>query len=211
MGEGKGWCWKCKAYQSASNELCAECGASRPVRGKDPWTWQGAIFVTILVGVVAGFGFAIYSLGFTSSPANAEPPFFELLEIMGESRSAVEASLGEAVAVVPITNVPANMPGEFRDYEIPGITEVVSVRFFRNSAVFVTVILPHGEDSAEDALSRVGIDLRGVPASTTAPGAVWWRSGRIQGHLFEKIGALRGMNGTSDLFDMVQAELRYAP
>ena len=209
MADGsKGWCWKCRAFQSAANAVCVECGVTRPIRKNAPWTWQGALFLTVLVGMVAGIGYGAYSLVRGSPEPPPPPALFELLPVIGESPSTVDDLLGAPTAIIPIENVPENMPGEFRDYTIPEAPDAVTVRYYRNRAVFVTVLLPKGESSAEAALLRVGIDLRGVPPDTRAPGAVWWRTGSIRGKTFERVGALRGMSGEGNDFDMVQAELR---
>ena len=58
MADGsKGWCWKCRTFQSVANPVCTECGATRPVRKSEPWTFQGVLFLTVFVGIIAGIGY----------------------------------------------------------------------------------------------------------------------------------------------------------
>lgn len=147
------------------------------------------------------------SCGGTESSAPARPPLFDLPTLAGEPPAAVDAALGTPTSVTPIKNIPEQMPGEFRDYQLPGVPDPATVRFHRDRAVFFTVFLPQPEPSAEAALQRVGIDVTGSP-DTRAPLAEWWRSGTFGGKRFVKVGALKGMGGRGDGYDMVQAELQ---
>lgn len=201
-------CESCKR-DLAGGYPCIFCGKSR----SDGWTWQGVLFLTLLVGFIA---VPVYGVYWVATSVLSDPSIediqaaFELMAVVGESPAGVSLELGAPVEVVPIENVPENMPGEFRDYAVPGLPDLVNVRFLRNRAVFVTVILPEQHAEAYQALARVGIDLSGVPPSTRAARATWWRDGGVPGtgKVFTKIGALRGMNGAGDGFDMIQAELR---
>jgi hypothetical protein len=166
------------------------------------------VFLTVLFTIVAGVGYGAYTLVAGPSYRPAAPPLLPLLEVIGGEPETVDGLLGPPTSVIPIENVPENMPGEFRDYSPQGLPDPVSVRFYRGRAVFITVLLPQGERSAEEALLRVGIGVGETQPSTVAPGATWWRAAQLEGKTLERVGALRGMNGSDDLFDMVQVEAR---
>lgn len=212
-------CGSCEKKGLANTTLCESCkrtlDGGYPCRycGKtaaDSWTWQGALFLALLFAVLGSVAYGGYSLIKGDPEPSAAPALFDLMAVIGESPSQVEAVLGAPVDTVLIENVPEYMPGEFRDYSIAGAPGPTTVRFFKDKAVFVTVLLPQGHETAVMALRRVGIDLENVPPDTRAPVAIWWRSGSVPGSskIFEKIGALRGMSGEGNDFDMVQAELR---
>lgn len=133
------------------------------------------------------------------------PPLFGLPALAGRPPAAVDSVLGPPSQVTPIKSNPAQMPGEFREYQLPGTPDPLTVRFHRDRAVFFTVLLPQPEATAEAALGRVGIDVDGPP-DTRAPVAEWWRSRTISGKASVKVGALKGMSGRGDAYDMVQAE-----
>lgn len=154
---------------------------------------------------------AILLLFFGTGCGGAEPagpPVFDLPALAGGSPATVDAALGAPTAVEPIENIPEEMPGEYREYEIPGAPGPATVRFYRDRAVFFTIFLPEGESTAEAALQRVGIDVAGEGPDTRAPVAEWWRYDIFGGKTFVKVGALRGMGGGGDEYDMVQAELQ---
>jgi len=148
------------------------------------------------------------SCGGAEPRAPAAPPLLNLPPLAGEPRAVVDAALGAPTSITPLKSVPEQMPGEFRDYQLPGAADPVTVRFHRDRAVFFTVFLPEPEPSAEAALRRVGIEVTGSP-DTRAPLGEWWRSGTFGGKHFVKVGALKGMGGGGgDGYDMVQVELQ---
>lgn len=135
------------------------------------------------------------------------PPLFQLLPLAGAPPSTVDSALGQPTEITRIRRIPAQMPGEFRDYTLPGAPGPTTVRFFRGRAVFFTVFLPQSVESPQQALQRVGIEVGEVEPDTHAPLADWWRDGMLDGKSYVKVGALRGMGGDEE-FDMVQAEFR---
>jgi predicted cupin superfamily sugar epimerase len=82
----------------------------------------------------------------------------------------------------------------------------VMIRFHEGRALSFSLYLAEQEANAEAALLRAGIDVAGKRPQTRAPGAVWWRRGTMDGIRYTKVGAIRGIIGEGDGFDLVQAE-----
>lgn len=204
----RGWCWRCGEFQEATRQVCVKCGAARPVRKSAPWTWQGVVFLALLVAIPAVIGYGLYRAARPPQEATTPEPILEVMAILGEPPDVVEAHLGSAVEIVLIENVPDFMPGEFRDYLVAGVSTSVTVRFLRGRAKFITVYLDEGVETAEEALLMVGLDLRTRPATFQSPLVIWWRQFQQGGKTFEKAGAWRGMNGSPSGFDMIQVEAR---
>lgn len=159
-----------------------------------------------------GVLFVVLACGGEAPPITpADPPLFDLIALAGQPPPVVDSVLGSPTDVTPIENVPENMPGEFRDYELSGTPSPSMVRFKRGRAVFFTIMLPKPESSAQSALQRVGIDIGEDSPDTRAPAAEWWRNGTIEGRRFIKVGAFRGMGFDTNDFDMVQAEFPSDP
>jgi hypothetical protein len=157
---------------------------------------------------VAGMLLLVSGCDGGTESASTEVPLLDVPSLAGESHLVLDAALGSPISIVPIENLPNQMPGEFRDYRIHGVPEPVTVRFHRDQAVFFTVYLPEPESSAEAALLRVGLDVRGTAPDTRAPMAQWWRTATVNGKHFRKAGALRGMGTGTDDFDMVQVDFQ---
>jgi hypothetical protein len=125
--------------------------------------------------------------------------FIDITPLAGASSTVVDSILGEPSSITPITNEPAEMPGEYRDYAVPGGTDPVTIRFHRDGAVFFTIYLPFPAARPEDALQAVGLNVQNLTHQQTAPAAKWWSGGP-----FTRVGAITFTNG----YNMVQAEVR---
>jgi hypothetical protein len=138
--------------------------------------------------------------------AKGIPPFIEIVPLAGQPSAAIDTVLGRPSQINRINSNPSQMPGEFRDYDVAGLSGPLVVRFHRDRAVFFTAHLQQPEMTAEAALLRVGIDMRRSDANTRAPMAHWWRERTIEGNQFTKVGAVS--DGGSGGYDMVQVQLR---
>lgn len=159
----------------------------------------------ILRPIALGVLVILVACGGSDRPSPADPPLVEIVPLAGQPPEVVDAALGPPTQINPIQRNPDQMPGEFRDYELAGLPGPLLVRFHRSRAVFFTVYLPHPEPSAEEALLRAGIDMRGTNPDTRAPMAQWWRNRMIQGQRFVKVGAVS--DGPASGYHTVQVEI----
>jgi hypothetical protein len=148
---------------------------------QDSWTWHGVLFLTVLCLIVLGIGYGLVSLVIGPRATDPPPQLFDVVALAGQPPSAVEGVLGPAVTVERITNEPEWMPGEHRDYVVPGSDLPLSIRYHNNQAVFFHAYLPTPEKTAEAALMRIGVNVQGMRPDTRAPGAMWWRQYSVAG------------------------------
>jgi hypothetical protein len=141
-------------------------------------------------------GVTVFKAANNISPSG--PPVLYLPSILGQSPSAVDATLG----------TPYQVTTSFRNYRVFG-TEEVMVRFYSGYAASVTVYLERGETSALLALQRVGINgdvLHRAGGFNQGTYFSWWYQVNL-GLPIEKIGAIKDGAGTSPgtNWDVVQA------
>jgi hypothetical protein len=144
----------------------------------------------------------------TSTPTPS--PVVDIPKLIGKTPAELDSALGRPAEVTKITNNREMMPGEYRDYEVPGSARAATshglmVRFYKGRAVLITYDLPAPTSSPEDALRLAGIEPGSAKPSVVAPMAQRW-SGTFNGVNFGDAAALMaGLN--SRQYTTVQAEL----
>ncbi len=153
----------------------------------------------------------------SSSPTttNAEDvksvPVVDIPKLMQQSPEIFEKNFGKATEISK-TNDPGTVPGEIRDYKLPGVTNPKStedgmmVRFYKGKAVMIMVDLLNSTSNVEAALSQTGIDLNNIAPTIDAPLARRWRSKSFNGIKFKDVAAHR-LDLESKNFTTIQAEV----
>jgi hypothetical protein len=148
----------------------------------------------------------------TSQPTPRPPakPYLNLMPLLLGTPSEFDEVFGPATASTP-TDEPESMPGEWRDYKVPGAVPKntahgLTVRFYGGHAVSIQVDLDGSYADEIEAVSRIGIDLRQeISPPARAPIAVNWTWIKYGGFKFKKISALKF--GDDDRFTTVNVEL----
>lgn len=152
----------------------------------------------LAIGAAGGCG------GEEAPPLPAVEPIVDIPALAGRSSAFVDSVLGEPSEVTRITRLPEEMPGEYRDYTLPRSPDIMTVRFYRDQAVFFTLFLPSSEPTAERALQYGGVDVAGALPDIRAPAAQWWK-GTFGGATFDKVGAV--IDFETNGFNMIQARV----
>ena len=90
--------------------------------------------------------------------------------LAGKSTDEIEAAVGKALRTVPITEPPQEVPGEYRNYDLAGMKDALSIRFYKGKAVALTLNVPARKElkTAEELGKLAGFDLAGKnPAKAT--------------------------------------------
>lgn len=149
--------------------------------------------------------FSIFALALVVACGRGEPGdrdvrlVVDVQPLGGAPVAAVEEALGRPSSVTPITDVPGHMPGEIREYSLPGIHQPTAIRFQRGRAAFFAVSLPAPVATAEEALQMVGLRPDELTLLDSGESARWW-----VGQGFIRIGALANPQGN---YTQVQAEV----
>jgi hypothetical protein len=130
--------------------------------------------------------------------------------LIRQSPQVFEKSFGKATEISE-TDDPGTVPGEIRDYKIPGAgsystTDGMMVRFFRGKAIMIMVDLPTPTGNAATALSQAGIDSKGIAPTVEAVLAHRWRNQTLNGIKFKDVAAHK-LDSDGRNFTTVQAEV----
>lgn len=142
----------------------------------------------------------------TEVTANAQ--IADLTKLIRQPPQVFDKAFGKAVEAFE-TDDPGTIPGEMRDYKIPGvsspqtITAGMTVRFYKGKAVEIMVDLPSPTSSSAAALLQVGIDTQGV-APVRTPVTDYWPNLTFKGVTFKTVWAYKLDTGSS-LFTTVKA------
>lgn len=177
----------------------------------------------IALGVILGVCLACANSGNNNKNALSSSPIMtnsevakpalivDIPKLMLQPPESFEKTFGKATEISK-TNDPGTVPGEIRDYKIPGVTNPNSttdgmmVRFYKGKAVMIMVDLPQPTSNVEAALSQTGIDLNGIVPTIEAPLARRWQSKSFNGIKFKDVAAHR-LDLESKNFTTVQAEV----
>jgi len=175
----------------------------------------------VAIGAILGFGLACASsssdIKKSSSPSptttNSEiinsKPIVDIPKLMRQSPQVFEKTFGKATEISQ-TNDPGTVPGEIRDYKVPGAgsystTDGMMVRFYKGKAVMIMVDLPAPTSNAEAALSQANLNVKGISPTVEAPLAHRWRNQSLSGMKFKDVAAHRLDDSRN--FTTVQAEV----
>ena len=159
----------------------------------------GCVGLLVLLGIIGSI--------FGGNSTSEIKPVVDLPSIMGKSGSEVNAALGKPTKTVPITSYPDQMPGEYRNYAVKGLEDLL-VRFHNDRAVQITAWFSDGMSDAEELLLAAGIDVNGVSPSVVAPAAKRW-TGSYSGVIFDDLGVEKDFESTgiSDYYTIVSAKV----
>lgn len=149
--------------------------------------------------------FSLFALALLTACGSGEPRdrhvrlVVDVQPLGGAPVAAVEEALGGPSSVTPITDIPDQMPGEIREYRLPGIRQPTAVRFHRGRAAFFAVPLPAPVATAEEALQMVGLRPDELTPLDSGESARWWI-----GNGFVRIGTLADAQGN---YYQVQADV----
>ncbi len=76
-------------------------------------------------------------------------------ELANKSAFYFDEQFGKSVKITPKENVPALMPGEYREYKIDGHPKGLSARCHRDKAKRFNLLLGKPKDSAEKSLAKI--------------------------------------------------------
>jgi hypothetical protein len=121
---------------------------------------------------------------------------FDLTALIGASPSEVEARVGKPLEITPITHYPDQMPGEHRDYRVPGVSLNLTdngllVRYYKGQVAFCTLDLATPTNDAAEALLMAGIDAEDKTPDITAPIATRWKYLTVRGRLLPEVAAIK--------------------
>lgn len=159
------------------------------------------------LGVVLGFVLACArpstdtkkSSSLSPSSTNSEilnsKPIVDIPKLMRQSPQVFEKTFGKATEISK-TNDPGTVPGEIRDYKVPGAgsystIDGMMVRFFKGKAVMIMVDLPMPTTNAQLALSQANLDAKGISPTVEAPLAHRWRNQTLNGIKFKDVAVHR--------------------
>lgn len=138
-----------------------------------------------------------------SAAVKAPGPIGDLTTFLGKSPKVFEKAFGPA-EFVDSTDAPDLMPGEWRDYRVPGLTLNMTqyglvVQFYKGRSIYVMADLPEVETDRASALIQLGMDMKALPEPTKAIAADRWESVSINNVQFKEIVAIKndGSNYTS--------------
>ncbi len=137
--------------------------------------------------------------------AGPSPSAVDVPELVNKSASYFDDQFGKPVKITLIENVPALMPGEYREYQIEGHPKGLSVRFHRDKAKRFNLLLGKPGESAEKSLAKIfRIDVKEMNRVKTDPLSESWtgRSGVVS---FKTAYAKRDKPGGK--FVMLHAEI----
>lgn len=118
----------------------------------------------------------------------------------------IEEVFGKPLEIKKITDVKAQMPGEYRLYRLNNNDKGLSVRFYRGKAVRFNVFLPQKEASSAKALRETfGVDVGGAPRVPSEQFVEKWQ-GNFAGLNFTTIYAMKEKPSDKG-FAMVHAEI----
>lgn len=138
-------------------------------------------------------------------------PVIDMAKLIRQPPQVFDKSFGKATEVFEADD-PGTIPGEIRDYKVPGVTNFFSttdgmlVRFFKGRAVDIMVDLPTPTSNAEAALSQVGLDVKGISPTIEAPAAYRWRNQTFRGIKFKDVAAHK-LDAHSSKFTTVQVQI----
>lgn len=205
-------CLKCGAPNAPGSGFCEKCGSTLEGISQGKTTNSGTLKVVLIVlGVVIlacvlcglggwiqeRFGLRENKAANIAPPAPAktpEPykPAVNIPELAGKSPEDFEKALGKATQVTPITNTPEEMPGEFRHYQLEGVTETLQVRFYKGRSVAfnLTVQKEKQTRTPEELAKMAGFDMTGNRGERASAYAQKW-SGEFGGARFKEIIAVK--------------------
>lgn len=135
-------------------------------------------------------------------------PAIDIPKLMRQPPEVFEESFGEATEIFK-----GDKTVEIREYEIPGVTKTnltkagLTIHFYKGKAIRITVDLLAPTSSAEEALSQVKIDAKGVAPSEKRGIYVIWFNRSLNGIKFEKVWA-SSSDSDSQNFTTVQATVQ---
>lgn len=141
----------------------------------------------------------------TPTPEPAKP-VVNMPAIANKTPEEVEKIVGKHIRIVPITSYPDQMPGEYRNYDLPEMKDSLTVRFYKGKAVFITFNVPDDKqpDTAEELAKMSGFDVSGKSADHPIPATSIW-SGKFGDAEFVKVTTTKGNTST---YFVLNAEVR---
>lgn len=107
----------------------------------------------------------------TSEPQVPTPAaWINIPSLAGKTPDEIERTVGKSLRTVPVTEPPQEVPGENRSYDLAGMKDALSIRFYKGKAVAFTLNVPPGKElkTAEELGKLAGFELAGkTPAKAT--------------------------------------------
>ena len=186
-------CSKCGAPNETGSGFCAKCG--NPVMGNpavSPGNKKNLKTILIVIGLVIGLCVLCGVIGglnekfrfLDSDKANKQSPpaanstpvpaaatpepvkaAVNIPAIWNKSPEEVEKLVGRHLKITPITGSPDQMPGEYRNYDLPGMDDALNLRFYKGKVAHITVNIPDDSQlkSDVDTAKMVGLDVSDKP------------------------------------------------
>ena len=125
--------------------------------------------------------------------------------LANKSAAHFDKRFGKPSKVAKITNQPALMPGEYREYRMKRHPKGLSVRFYKDRAKRFNLLLGKPKKNSAGALKRIfGIDVGKLKSAKGAPLSETWK-GNYKGVEFVTAYAKRDKPGGR--FVMLHAEI----